>query len=251
MSSLGYDVISAIGPASDALPHTVLDGYTPVSRNGEVTQHAFIDSNLWNTTVGDGLSAQNRAENANDREEQATAQAAANEKDPSFHEWASVQPGQICVFRKFRSLTYQRHAQAEMAVPVLACAQKYSPRQNKQFQFAGVCRSKSNRDYDDVANGIKQDEFFTLHIGGPVTILNNGNDNIKIGDPVEWTFLDNDLSFRTARRGAVQPALGKKVGPRRIQVRKAKKTHARVFGKALSFARRGEPFDVLVGFGAM
>ena len=236
MSGSGYDVITAIGPASDALPHTILDGYTPVSRNGEVTQHAFIDSNLWNDVVGEGF-------------KQDTDSAAAQEQPPAFHEWASVQPGQICVFRKHRSLTYQRHAQAEMAVPVLACAQKLSQKQNRLFQFAGICRSKSIRDYDDVANGIKKDEFFTLHIGGPVTILNNGNDTIRIGDPVEWTFLDDSSNYSTARGAIIKKT--KKVGPRRIQARKARGSHARVFGRALSFARRGEPFDVLVGNGAM
>lgn len=239
--SAGYDVISAIGPASDALPHTTLDGYTPVSRNGEVTQHAFVDSELWNETLSTEL------KKAND------GTAAAEEEAPSFHEWASVQPGFVCVFRKHRANSYQRHASAEMAVPVLACAQRFSQRQDRQFQFGGICRSKSIRTYDDVANGISKDEFFTVHIGGPVTVLNNGNDTIKIGDPVEWTFLDTDTSFRNARApGMPLRKVGTKVGPRRIQIRKAKRgTHARVFGRALSVARRGEPFDVLVGNGAM
>lgn len=237
--SAGYDIISAIGPASDALPHTVLDGYTPVSRNGEVTQNAFVDPNLWNYTVGPALKAANQAE-FNGAEEDA----------PAFHEWASVQPGQICVFRKHRSFAYQRDAGAEMAAPVMACAQRYTEKQDRQFGFAGVARSKSIREYDEVANGIKKDEMFTLHIGGPVTILNNGNDSIKIGDPVEWTFRDTTGPSGGGRNKALRR--GTKVGPRRIQVRKARNgTHARVFGKALSFARRGEPFDVLVGNGSM
>lgn len=242
------DIISAIGPASDALPNNTIDGYQPVSRNGEVTQNAFIDGFEWNTIIDktrgreggteDGAAMVNVADSARfDR-------AALNgEREPAFHEWASVQPGFICVFPKNRSTRYRHHASAETASPVIACAQLLSDKNNSMYQFAGICRSKSIRDYDDVANGMKRDEFFTLHIGGPVTILNNGNDAIHQGDPVEWTFLDKRASASLPKRG--------KVGPRRIVVRKAKSTHKRVFGRALGYAKRGEPLDVLVGWASM
>jgi hypothetical protein len=234
MSVAGYDVITAIGPGSDLLPNNMLNGYTPVSRNGEQTQNAFIDTTIWNETISDGL----RQVNANTGVEA--------EQAPPFESWASVQPGQICVHAKNRAHAHQRYANAEMSVPVLACAQKWSYRQNRLFRFAGVARSKSIRTHDDVANGMTKDEHFTLAIGGMVTILNNGNAEIKIGDPVEWTFQDT----RDLRTG-IRKGRGVKVGPRMIQVRKGRPGSANVFGTAKSYAGRGEWFDVLIGNGAM
>ena len=233
------DVISAIGPGSDLLPNNTIDGYQPVSRNGEVTQNAFIDSFQWNTVIDKtrGANALEGTAGRFDRER------LGDEPAPAFHEWASVQPGFICVFQKNRSTRYRHHASAETATPVIACAQLLSDQNNSMYQFAGICRSKSIRDYDDVANGMKRDEFFTLHIGGPVTLLNNGNDVIQQGDAVEWTFMDTRDTLTLPKR--------QKVGPRRIQVRKAKTSHRRVFGKALGYAKRGEPLDVLVGWASM
>jgi hypothetical protein len=233
------DVIGAIGPASDLLPNNTVDGYQPVSRNGEVTQNAFIDGFQWNTVI-DKTRGANAPEGAAERFDRARL---AEEAQPAFHEWASVQPGFICVFQKNRSTRYRHHASAETATPVIACAQLLSDKNNSMYQFAGICRSKSIRDYDDVANGMKRDEFFTLHIGGPVTLLNNGSDAINQGDAVEWTFMDTRVTSTMPKR--------QKVGPRRIQVRKAKSSHRRVFGKALGYAKRGEPLDVLVGWASM
>jgi len=230
------DIITAIGPASDLLPNTVLEGYTPVNRNGEVTQTAFIDGFEFNKLYD--------KENMDASTGMSVNPSLAGEMPPAFHEWASVQPGFLCVSAKNRKTRYRNHVAAETAAPVIACAQMLSEANNKQYFFAGVARTKSVRDYDDVANGPKRDEFFTLHIGGPVTILNNGATDIMNGDMVEWTFLDTTTE---ATRGAKRV----KVGPRRIQVRKATSTHARVFGRALSFAKRGEPFDVLVGSASM
>jgi hypothetical protein len=233
------DVISAIGPGSDLLPNNTVDGYQPVSRNGEVTQNAFIDGFQWNTII-DKTRTGGADEHAAERFDDARLNG---EQPPAFHEWASVQPGFICVFQKHRSTRYRHHASAETATPVIACAQLLSAQNNSMYQFAGICRSKSIRDYDDVANGMKRDEFFTLHIGGPVTLLNNGSDVIQQGDAVEWTFMDTrEVSTMPKRQ---------KVGPRRIQVRKAKSSHRRVFGKALGYAKRGEPLDVLVGWASM
>ena len=238
------DVITAIGPASDLLPNTVLEGYSPVNRNGEVTQTAFIDAFEFNyiTHTADDADATNPSIDAGGV---GLAAPILGEQPPAFHEWASVQPGFLCVSAKNRSHNYRNHIAAETAAPVIACAQLLTSEHDKKYFFAGVARTKSVRDYDDVANGPKRDEFFTLHIGGPVTILNNGGSDIHNGDLVEWTFLD-DLSSSTAPTSK-RP----RVGPRRIQVRRATGTHARVFGRALSFAKRGEPLDVLVGYASM
>ena len=231
------DYIGAIGPASTQLPHNTLEGYQPVSRNGEVTQNAFVDGFAWNK-----IHSQDSTAKTFDREGLMLSTGVLEDKAP-FHEWASVQPGHICVFEKDRSTRYRHHTATETAAPVIACAQWLTNKNDKEFAFAGVARSVSHCDYDDIANGRKRDEFFTLHIGGPVTVLNNGNNSIHMGDPVEWTFMDKQASRTMPQR--------KKGGPRRIQIRKATTTHARVFGRALNFAKRGESVDVRVGSGAM
>jgi hypothetical protein len=225
------DVITAIGPGSTLLPNTTTEGYQPVSRNGEVTQNAYIDGFLWNAITD------------RTRWTKPKLRILRDEKDPAFHEWASVQPGFLCVFEKNRSTRFRMHASAETACPVLACSQLMDDKDDRHYHFAGVARSKSVRDYDDIANGAKRDEFFTLHIGGPCTIINNGNEAIKAGDMVEWTFFD-----RRQTRNAIRK---QKVGPRRLQVRTAKNTHARAFGRALNYAKRGESMDVLVGSASM
>jgi hypothetical protein len=225
------DIVSAIGPGSTQLPNNTLEGYQPVSRNGEVTQNAFIDAFQWNMITN----------KENPTTTGIPTELTAEDK-PAFHEWASVTPGIICVFAKDRTNNYRQHAAAETACPVIACAQLLNNEREIYYSFAGIARSASVRTYDDIAHGATRDEFFTLHIGGPVTLLNNGNNHISTGDPVEWTFLDDSDRGRNKRQRA---------GPRRIQVRKAEGSHARVFGRALSFAKRGEPLDVLVGCASM
>lgn len=230
------DFISAVGPASTLLPGDEIDGYRPVNRNGEVTQNAFVHGELFQKITNPEIVQKNKPPRV----------ARMNEKDPLFHEWASVTPGLICVTEKDRHTSFRSHLTAETAVPVLACAQGLDETCNSSYQFAGIARSKSVRDYDDILHGPKRDEYFTLAIGGPFTILNNGNGPIKVGDMVEWTFYDNENTFDPSWTG--MPAHKRqKAGPRRIQVRKATSSHARVFGRALQYARRGEPFDVLIG----
>lgn len=234
MSSMrNLDVSSAIGPGSDLLPNSEIDNYAPVSRNGEVTQNALIDAHLYNEVISKELKDVNIGTGIED------------ERAPEFHQFASVDPGVVCLYKKNRAFNHGRSIGAESAVPVLGMAQCYSVRQNQLYGFAGICRSKNIRDYDDVANGMKGDEYFTLAIGGPATILNNGCDVIQIGDAVEWTFQD----LRTSKSKKSQ--IGKKAGPRRVQVRTAKGSRQRVFGRALSFARKDERFDVLITNGSM
>jgi hypothetical protein len=231
------DAIGAIGPGSDILPHTLLDNLAPVSRNGEVTQNAFIDGPLYNWTRDPNTDLIN------------AGTGIENEDPAPFEDWASVQPGLVCVFQKNKAQQYMRQMGAESAVPVVGCAQKFSLRHNKFFQFAGVCRSKNIRTKDDVQNGITKDEYFTLAIGGQFTILNNGNGVIENGDLVEWTFQDTRLRLGAGRSTIFK---GKRAGPRRIQVRKwIAGDKSRIFGTAQGFAKRGERFDVLIGPGSM
>lgn len=96
---------------------------------------------------------------------------------PHFHEWATVQPGMICLARKKRTAVFRQYVAAETAVPVIACAACLDAGNEKNYFFAGVARSKSVREADD-GIGPKTDEFFTVSIGGMVTLLNTSGEPI-------------------------------------------------------------------------
>lgn len=228
------DVISAIGPASTLLPGDEIDGYRPINRNGEVTQNAFVDGELWNE-ITNPIELPPKIDKL-------------TESKTQFHEWASATPGLVCVTKKNRHTRYRSHIAAETAVPVLVCAAMLDDTCNNEYQFAGICRSKSIREYDEVANGVKKDEYFTLAIGGPFTCLNNSNGPIQVGDAVEWTFWDDENTWNPSWASKNKR---QKAGPRRIIIRKATSSHARVFGRALSYAKRGEPMDILIGTPSM
>jgi hypothetical protein len=235
------DYVSAIGPGSDLLPRNQINGRTVVSRNGEITQNAFIDHNVWNKVCirQEKASEPYKPDNPFASDSGLVGTNIQNERLPPFYEWATTQVGFICVFDRSSSANYRNRVEAETAVPVISCAQLLTENDNRLFEFAGVCRSASVRDYDDQQNGMKFDDHFTLAIGGMVTILNNSNKPINRGDLIEWTFLDeSDMAASVPKR--------QKVGPRRIQVRKAVDSTARVIGKAMSSARRYEQFDLLI-----
>lgn len=135
------DFQSYAGPGDKNLRNTEVEGYQPVSRIGEIVMNAFVDSyeftNLkdqLNTTELSGVPAEN---------------AAAVEYKPHFHEWATVQPGMICLARKKRTAVFRQYVAAETAVPVIACAACLPVANEKQYFFAGVARSKSIREPDD------------------------------------------------------------------------------------------------------
>ena len=107
------------------------------------------------------------------------------EPKPYFHEWATVLPGMICLSRKARNATFRNYVAAETATPVIGCAAGLKAADAKNFYFAGICRSKTVRPIDD-GTGPSVDEFFTLHIGGMVTMLNNSNEPVFPGDMLEY-----------------------------------------------------------------
>ena len=88
-----------------------------------------------------------------------------------FHEWATVQPGMICIARKKKTAVFRQYVAAETAVPVIVCAACLPKADEKNYFFAGVARSKSVRSPDD-GIGPTVDEFFTVSIGGMATLLN-------------------------------------------------------------------------------
>lgn len=235
------DYVSAVGPGSDLLPRNEINGRTIVSRNGEITQNAFIDHNVWNKLCVRRENASKSYDPQNPFSTNSGLQGTPiqGEQMPPFYEWATTQVGFICVFDRVSSANFRNRVEAETAVPVISCAQLLTADDNDQFEFAGVCRSASVRDYDDQQNGMKRDDHFTLAIGGMVSVLNNSNGPINRGDYIEWTFLDE------TQLGASVPKR-QKVGPRRIQLRKATDGNKRIIGKAMNSARRYEQFDLLI-----
>ena len=161
------------------------------------------------------------------------------EQKPHFHEWATALPGMICVSRKARNSTFRNHVAAETATPVISCCGCLKLEEESNFYFAGVCRSKSVRPMDDGV-GPSVDEFFTIAIGGMVTLLNNSGTSVFPGDMLEWTFFNESLSRKSSAVGR------KKADPRRISIRMATATSERVIGRCLSFAKPGETFDLLL-----
>ena len=214
------DFTSYMGPGDTNLQRSnAIEGYQPVSRIGEVVMNAFIDAYEHQTLkqiVGEG-------ENA--------------EPKPMFHEWATVQPGMITLARKKRTAQFRQFHAAETAMPVIACAATRTKEDERNFFFSGVCRSKSVRTPDD-GIGPTEDEFFTLSLGGMATLLNTSNKQIFAGDWIEWT-----LEKPSGRTSNVKR---QKHGPRRIGIQTASMTSPKIFARALSYAKPGEPIDVLI-----
>jgi hypothetical protein len=149
-----------------------------------------------------------------------------------------VQPGMVCLARKKKTAVWRQYGAAETAVPVTACAACLSPASSKDYFFAGVARSKSVRSPDD-GIGPTTDEYFTLSIGGMVTVLNTSSNAIHPGDVVEWALFSTNLS-----NGNVAKRL--KSSPRRVGVKTASPSSSRIIGRALSFSKPGEAFDLLL-----
>ena len=145
----------------------------------------------------------------------------------------------ICLSRKARNATFRNYVAAETATPVIGCCACLTNDDAKNFYFAGVCRSKTVRPIDDGV-GPTTDEFFTLAIGGMVTMLNNSKTPVFPGDMLEWSF------YNEKGDGGGRPAKRTKGNPRRIAVKIASPTSERVIGRCLSFAKPMDTFDLLL-----
>ena len=83
-----------------------------------------------------------------------------------------------------------------------------------------------------------------MRIPASSTLLNNSGTSIFPGDMLEWTFYNEGAG----KQGALMKAnptrgTGK---PRRITVKIATAASERVIGRALSFSKPGETFDLLL-----
>lgn len=218
------------GPADSRLEASVLDGYQPVSRIGEVVINAFVDAHEFSALPAQLTRRQ--------MDPDATGPDEVVESKPRFHEWATVLPGMICLSRKARNATFRNYVAAETATPVISSAACLSAEDSRQYFFAGVARSKSVRPVDDGV-GPSVDEFFTLAIGGMATLLNTSREAIYPGDYVEWCLYSE-------ARPATGPNVRPIQNPRRVGMRSAAPNSERVIGKALSFAKAGQSFDIML-----
>lgn len=149
---------------------------------------------------------------------------------PMFHEWATVQPGMICLARKKKTAVFRQYIAAETAVPVISCAACLPKSDEKNYFFAGIARSKSVRSPDD-GIGPNVDEFFTVSIGGMATLLNTSGGPVYPGDLVEWCFTSSGTDKGQRARA----------GPRRIGMQVASVSSPKLLGRALSVSFKHDP----------
>lgn len=234
---LGFpDFQSYAGPGDRDLPMSEIEGFQPVSRIGEIVQNAYINWNEFGH-LSDSLSAYQMVGprmgvSAND-------QATRVEHKPMYHEWATVTPGMICLHRK-KGTMYTAQYGSDNSVPCIACAACLPLAQENQMQFAGVARTKQIRPPDDGA-GPTADEYFTVALGGLVTVLNNSGTNIHLGDHIEWCFVSN-----TAQVGTEKTAKRLRSSPRRIAIQPCAASSSKLIGVAKHFSQPGESLDILL-----
>ena len=231
------------GPGDPKLPMNEVSGYTQASRIGEVVINAFVEYNEYGV-LHDSLSKAEFESKAyrkgtevlklSDNSQVTGDDIQPVETKPHFFEWASATVGMLAVARRQRS-TLRNNLAAETAAPVVVCASMKSKLDEVDYMFAGVVRSNSVRTMDDGV-GPTVDEYFTLSLGGMVTIVNNSGDVIHAGDLLAWTFVSDKASGKHAYKN----------GPRRIAVRIATYYDENCFGKAITFAKPGQQFDVLL-----
>lgn len=192
MYSSTYQFQGVQGPTDPLLTHNAVEGYQPVSRIGEVVINAFVDAYEFQQlppSLGVGEikgTALYDADGKAIREPPNAAFGNLNgdataEHKPHFHEWATATPGMICVARRARNASFRNYVAAETASPVIVCAACQPKIMEDQYFFAGVCRSKSVRPIDDGV-GPSTDEYFTMAIGGMVTLLNNSSEAVWAGE---------------------------------------------------------------------
>lgn len=261
---------SSFGPSDPQAKRSEVEGYQPVSRIGEIVVNAFVDTQEFVAL----------------REHTTENTYASAETLPPYHEWAAVLPGMVCIARKMNSQVFRHLVAAETSIPCISCVSKMTDpadfdsaagdfdeatlngnvnRKDQPFgkkavradkmmtygryddwYFAGVCRSKSVPPVDD-GNGPSHDEYFTLAIGGMVTMQNSSGGVIYPNDSVIWDFRTDNLTGKRPDQVSTNNPKRHNVGPLRVGVRStADAGHERLIGRALSFARPGEPFDLLI-----
>jgi len=226
------DFQSYAGPGDRSLPMNEISGYQPVSRIGEVVQNSFIDAYEF-ALLQDSITVNELNGSAG-----VNPGGGHAETKPHFHAWATVQPGMVTVARKKKTAVFRQYIAAETAVPVIACASCLGAADEKNYFFSGIARSKSVRTPDDGA-GPTTDEFFTVSLGGMATILNTSGGPVFPGDLIEWAFVVGGPNGTTQQN---RPSPNE----RRIAIQVASVSSPKIIGRALSFSKKGESFDLLL-----
>jgi len=206
-----YEYIT--GPSDTDNYNRSQSGYKPVSRIGEIVMNAVVDPRQHPTTGSPGESVE-------------------------FYRWASVLPGIVTVNKKNTNERVGHDPTDETCVRCIASCNALDDTKHDEYYFTGIARSKSIRSIEESSVGPSVDEFFTVAIGGLITVLNNGSKPIKAGSLVEWSF------------GALQAAQhAQSRHARRIKVEELATGAAnqdRVIGRAMNYASQGQNFDLLI-----
>jgi hypothetical protein len=231
------------GPTDPMLRSNQIEGYSQVSRIGETVQNAFVEANEYGILPATFTEIEMNGQAYKSNEDNKivgldgvqVTDFNVVENKPHFFEWATATVGMISVHRRMRTAV-RGGIGSDSAVPVVVCAAMRGPLDEHDWQFAGVVRSNSVRTMDDGV-GPTTDEFFTVSIGGMVTILNNSTSVIHPGDYLSWTFVsDGSTGTKRATHGA----------PRRIGIRIADFHDDNTFAVAKGFAKQGQMFDALL-----
>ena len=241
MAAQNYVQFTA-GPGDSKIRNNEVGGYQPYSRVGEVVMNATIMTSEWSNGPA----------------------------NTTFAQWATALPGMIAVAPTQGSKLSLRAPGGEATAPCIVSIPKLGPddappgfygdptknqdgnqaaeEKMKKYFFRGIVRSPCVRSEDELVMGPSVDEFFTLAIGGAATIQNNGLDKIDAGDEVCWSFMHRDRSLYGGNDAKMHG-----LGPARIAVKKKGSPpdfggtdNTRVIGRALSSAKPGQPFDILI-----
>ena len=237
------------GPADPRFSQGLRDGLSVVSRIGEVVLNVKPDpyayGKLKNAIAVGDLEPQLRDGggnklDANDTRTPAQLRATYEVK-PHYHDFSSALPGMICVSEQRRSAA--AHVgypldRSEAVTPVITCCSCLLPEDEKKYYFVGIARSKHIAQIDD-GNGVAVDDHYTASAGGLATLVNNSNMVNHPGDELAWTFWNPPM-----RKYALAPRSDPY--PRRVAVCKAVDGSERTIGRAITFAKPGERFDLLI-----
>ena len=118
-----------------------------------------------------------------------------------------------------------------------------------EVTFAGIAATRALHDTKDMS---RNEEDCVVQSGGLCTLFNGGDDSIDVNQWVYWDFPDPEKTSRTFAQPEGVPKDKKQFVPRPFT--KAMKSDSkyfdyrnRIFGRALSRAKPGQSFDVLLG----
>jgi len=149
----------------------------------------------------------------------------------------------ILLAKKSQSAAVSSRLSGESGLRVISCSAMLTPADEADYWFAGICRSKSVVPIDD-GNGPSHDEFFTTALGGCATLVNNSRQPIFPGAQLEWTF-DYAMHQPPTSTNVNGNAFPRRVCVQPVQLGAGGSPSAKKIGRALSFAKPGDTFDLV------